>query len=300
MNLNRKAFAVTARILSVAAIVATVLRLATYWLEIEAATGFFLKSGTACILYNVIGFAVFALMLLLAHKRYREPVLQAPVLPTSETTLFTEEEEEGEPDALAESERLSEYPRKIARWQGFFSAFASILPGFGFLSYSLAFVATDLIQESYHLVFAILSALSGAYFIFTAIRNSQRKSKLRAFLALLPAFWCTVRMVVEYRDLTRFINKTLYVGQFLFILSALVFFLYHAQLLLDEKVLLRPNTVVFSALAVVFFGITTRLPQLIAVFGDKVSVDLIDTAGIMIDLAITLYAFIKIRAITEN
>ena len=169
--------------------------------------------------------------------------MQAPVFPERETALFTEEEEERESGVLAESECLSEYPRKIARWQGFFSAFASILPGFGFLSYSLAFVATDLIRDRYHLVFAILSALSGTYFIFAAIGNSPRKSKLRAFSALLPAFWCTVRMVVEYRDLTRFINKTLYVGQFLFILSALVFFLYHAQLLLDEKVLLLRRTV---------------------------------------------------------
>lgn len=298
MNLNRKAFSLASRILFVAAIVCTLLRIATYWLEIEVSTGFFLKSGTACITYNVIGFAVFAATLVLSSLKGKQNVMPAPVFQRSETALFAEEE--SSPEEVPEQDRLSEYPRKVARWQGFFSAFASILPGFGFLSYSLSFVATGLIEESYHLVFAILSALSGAYFIFAAIGNSQRKNKARAFFALAPAFWCTVRMVVEYRDLVRFINKTLYVGQFLFVLSALVFFLYHAQILLDEKPLLRPNTVAFSAMAVVFFGVTTRLPQLIAVFGDKVSVDLIDAAGILIDLAITLFAFVKIRALAEN
>ena len=34
--------------------------------------------------------------------------------------------------------------------------------------------------------------------------------------------------------------------------------------------------------------------------GDKVSVDLIDTAGILIDLAITMYALTKIRSLAEN
>ena len=190
--------------------------------------------------------------------------------------------------------------KPVPREAFYLSAFLSILPGFGFLCYSLAFILTGLHRESYHLLYTILSTLSGAYFIFTAIGNSERKNKLRAFFALTPAFWCTMRMVVEYRDLTRFINKSLYVGQFLFVLSAMIFFVYQAQLLLDEKTMLCPNAVAISALSVVFFGFTTRLPQLIAVFGDKVSVDLIDTAGILIDLAITLYALTKIRALAEN
>ena len=299
MNLNRKALDAAGKILTVTAIVAAVLRLVTYWMEIEANTGFFLKNGTACTVYNVIGFAVFGLALVFSLKKTKETVMPAPVFQPTETALIAEEQEVPV-STLPESERLSEYPRKIARWNSFVSAFLSLLPGFSFLCYSLAFVMTGLHRESYHLLYTILSTLSGAYFIFTAIGNSEQKNKLRAFFALTPAFWCTMRMVVEYRDLTRFINKSLYVGQFLFILSAMIFFVYQAQLLLDEKTMLCPNAVAFSGIAVVFFGFTTRLPQLIAVFGDKVSVDLIDTVGILIDLAITLYALTKIRALSEN
>ena len=299
MNLNRNVLNTARKLLTVTAIVAAVLRLATYWLEIEANTGFFRKSGTLCTVYNVIGFVVFGLALVFSMKKTKESVKPTPVFQPTETALIAEEEE-ASVSILPESERLSEFPRKIARWNSFSEAFFSLLPGFGFLCYSLAFVFAGLHRESYHLLFTVLSTLSGDYFLFSAIGNSERKNKFRAFFALAPAFWCTMRMVVEYRDLTRFINKSLYVGQFLFILSAMIFFVYQAQLLLDEKAMLCPNAVAFSALSVVFFGFTTRLPQLIAVFGDKVTVDLIDTAGILIDLSITLYAVTKIHSLAEN
>ena len=102
---------------------------------------------------------------------------------------------------------------------------------------------------------------------------------------------------MEYRDLARFVNKSLYIGQFLFIISALLFFLYQAQLFLGEAPFDRPNAYAFSALAVAYFGITCRLPQLIAVFGDKAAVDLVAASSMVIDLAITLLALVKTRTV---
>ncbi len=323
MKFDRKLFRCVIFVLSFLSLIAFGLRCYTYWNEIEVATGFFSGNAIACSVYNVAGFLVFFLCLLLSQKKGGALLSDAPLAETEkaeEEDLIAHFEEEDQIAGLTEeepiadtckeenqtkpapaaSDELPDFCAKTVLWQGTLSAFCTLLPGFGFLAFSLSFIATNALSDPYQLIFAVLSALSGAYFLFTAMVNSPKKITSRSFFALIPSLWCTVRMVVEYRDLVRFVNKSLYIGQFLFIISTMVFFLYQAQLLIGDKPLNRPNAYAFSSLAVVYFGITCRLPQLIAVLGDKVTVDLIGASSLMIDLAITLYALIKIKTILKN
>lgn len=201
----------------------------------------------------------------------------------------------------SEADELSGFAARIATWHGTLSAFASLLPGFGFLAYTLSFFGSkEQINTPFHRVLIFLSILCGLYFLWTAFFASAEKSAFRAFAALVPSLWCCVRMVLEYRSLARFVNKPLYIGQFLFLLSCLIFFLYQAQILLGERAMLRPNSFVFPALPVVFFGLTVRLPQLVAVLGDRITMDLVDAAAMLIDLALTLYVALKIRAAVQK
>lgn len=303
MKFQRKLYQLSAKLLAIAAVCAILLRLYTYWNELEATSGFFIGSGVACTVYNGLGFVVFGLCLLFSmtkggvllqnEAKQTEDRSKEELFSQSEDTLLDESEAADE----AETDTLPVFSSTVSTWQGTLSAFATFLPGFGFLAYSLSFFATGLTSDPYNMVFALLSALSGLYFVILARSNSAKKSPQKAFFALIPALWCTVRMVVEYRDLARFVNKPLYVGQFLFIISALLFFLYQAQLFLGEKPFDRPNSYAFSALAVAYFGLTCRLPQLFAVFGDKAVVDLVAASSLVIDLAITLLALIKARTV---
>lgn len=304
MKFDRKNFCRVLILLSFLSLIAFAFRVYTYWKEIEIVTEFFSGSKMICTAYNVLGFFVFFVCLALSQKK--GGILLSEKQEPKKKEVWTSDFMTEEPDEMIpqekeeESENLPDFCKKSVLWQGTLSAFLTLLPGFGFLAFSLSFVATNTLSDPYQFIFAILSALSGAYFLFTGLVNSPKKIPSRPFFALVPALWCTVRMVVEYRDLTRFVNKTLYIGQFLFIISTMVFFLYQAQILVGDKPLNRPNAYAFSALPVVFFGFTARLPQLFAVLGDKITVDLIGASCLMIDLAITLYAMMKIKTLLKN
>ncbi len=309
MKYDRKLFRIIFYFVAILAVPAIALRLITYWTELEINTGFFAKEPTACLIYNGMGFFVFFLCLFFSvqkfirtreKKKKRAENDHTTVAPgIGANTLLMQNQEVHEVEEDLPHLFLQGFARKSAVWEGTLSAFATFLPGFGFLAYALSFVFNPEIElNAYYLAFSVLSALSGAYFIFTGIGNSSQRSASRPFFALLPALWCTVRMVVEYRDLARFVNKTLYIGQFLFIISAMIFFLYQAQLLLGEKAMFAPASYSFSALATAFFGVTGRLPQLFAVMGDRISMDLVDSSTLVIDLAITLFVLIKIRSVS--
>ncbi|MBQ4036767.1 MAG: hypothetical protein IJC84_01420 [Clostridia bacterium] len=296
MKFNRTLFKVALIVLGVLAPVAIFLRLHTYASDLEPATGFFVRESLSCLIYNIIGFAVFALSVLLALTRGGETFSSSDDQSREEILLQDPTRSEAEMDVP--DGHLHGFAKCASVWEGTLSSFASFLPGFGMLAYALAFFTDkELLSDPYHLTYALLSVASGAYFILYALKNNPVRTRLRPFFALVPAFWCTVRMVVEYRDLARFVNKTLYIGQFLFVISALLFFLYQAQLFLGEKPMTRPNSYAFAALAPAFFGITARLPQLIAVAMDRVSMDALDASSMLIDLAITFFVCVKIQSV---
>lgn len=305
MKLNQKLFRKLFFALAALAPIAFVLRLFTYWQELEVSTGFFSGSAVGCTSYNTAGFLVFGICLLFSFSKKGTDVSSdanpnTPIFPGEDSLLMQEEEEVVEEQSFPEF-FLHGFAKKAARWSGTFSAFATVLPGFGFLAHALSlFFHSKANVSPYTLVFALFSLLSGAYFLLFAFRNSGEKSPPLAFGALIPAFWCAVRMVVEYRDIARFVNKSLYIGQFLFVISLLIFFLYQAEALLGEENFLSPNFYVFSGLSAVYFGLTARLPQLLAVMGQKISMDLVDSSTLLMDLAITLFVIVKLRSVTKE
>lgn len=284
------------------------LRIYTYWKELDVTTGFFSGNGAGCTVFNMIGFAVFFLCLLLTyHKKGSD-------LAGSQNTISTPESKENDALLFQESETYNDedeqdYPqfflhgfaKKCAVWFGTFSAFAALLPGFAFICHAASFFLqkgddTDV----YATACAVLSLASGIFFLIYAFRNSAERSNLMAYLALAPAFWCTLRMIIEYRDLTRFLNKPLYIGQFLFVISALIFFLYQAEILLGDEALSRPNAYVFSGLSVVFLGVTARLSQLFAIMGARMQMDLYTSTVLLADLTLTVFVASKLLATTKK
>ncbi len=305
MKFNQKLFQKILILLGILSPIAIALRLYIYWKEIEVSSGFFVGKAIGCTSYNAVGFFVFGICLILAffakkiapEKEIKEEEF---FLPEEDSLLMQDEEETVSEERFPEF-FLHGFAKKAASWNGTLSAFASILPGFGFLSHALSlFVYSKANISPYTLLFAFLSLLSGVFFLLFAFSNSTLQRKPMAFFALVPAFWCAVRMVVEYRDIARFVNKSLYIGQFLFVISLLVFFLYQAQTLLGEENYFSPNFYAFSGASAVFFGITARLPQLLAVMGEKISMDLVDSSTLIMDLAITLFVITKITHITKG
>ncbi len=300
MKFNKRLFRKFVFVLAILVPIMFFLRIITYFTELSLSNGLFNGNGTICTVYNAVGFVIFFLCLALSFSKKGSDVYASKVKSESEDLLIHRQEVFDEEEAYPQYFHQG-FTRKTIVWNGTLSAFASLLPGFGFLAYALAFFLNDKFSsDPFAIVFSILSVLSGAYFIFAALRNSPELDKKQAFFALLPAFWCTVRLVIEYRDLARFVNKSLYIGQFLFVISAMIFFLYQAQLLLGEDSLTRPNSYAFTALPTVFFGLTSRLPHLIAGASDRIRWDLVDASGILIDLAITLYVIIKISCIMKR
>lgn len=283
------------------------LRLFTYWQELEVPTGFFSGNGAGCYVFNVFGFAVFFLCLALTYRKKgsyigSSAVSSAPARVENEDDLLRQEEEVFE-EVQEEFPQyfLHGFSKKCAMWFGTFSAFAALFPGFGLISHGLSFLLDkEGTSDPYTLIYALLTLISGSFFLFYGFRNSCERSRFAAFFALVPAFWCTLRMITEYRDLTRFLNKSLYVGQFLFVISALIFFLNQAQILLGEDLLARPNAYAFSGLSVVFFGITARLPQLFAIMGERIQTDLYSSTVLLADLSLTVFVAAKLIATAKR
>ena len=279
------------------------LRIYTYWAEIDPKTGFFVRNGAACVVFNALCFLVFLLCLVLAQskggdintrKEKEKPALTQEDFDQNELLVRNQEQEEEEdyPEFF-----LQGIARQSAVWSGTRTAFAHFLPGFFFFFFFLSFFSdTEQLKNPLTLAQALLSLLSAAYFLSGAINNSPEIRKGRAFFALTPALWCTVRMIAEYRDIARFVNKTMYASSFFFLLSATVFFVYQAQLLLGEKTTDRPNAYAFSALAVAFFGLVVRMPHLLAMMSVRVPMDMTDAACVLMDLVIAFYALVKVRA----
>ena len=283
------------------------LRLYTYWKELEIPTGFFSGKGAGCTLYNIVAFVVFFLCLLLTLRKggsfvggKTEAPKPTPVETEDDSLLMqaenTYDEEEDFPQFF-----LQGFAKKCAIWLGTLSAFAALLPGFALLCNAIAFFAEkEATTDIYSTIYALLSAASGIFFLVYGARNSCERNRLIAFAALIPTFWCTFRLIIEYRDLTRFMNKSLYVGQFLFVISAMVFLLNQAQILLGEDNLSRPNAYVFSGLGTLFFGLTARLPQLIAIMGERINTDLFTSSALLVDLSLTLFVATKLISTTKR
>ena len=102
MKFNPKPFRLCFRILAFITPFAFLLRLFTYWFEVESATGFFKGQGLSCTLYNVLGFIVFAICFAFVA------LTKSPV-PTPENKLVPEEDFPEEYSDEVSAEYAEEY-----------------------------------------------------------------------------------------------------------------------------------------------------------------------------------------------
>lgn len=281
---------------------ALIFRLFIYWQEVDPATGFFKETGLYAAVFNGVAFLVFFFCLICAFLKFKNSPWQweetakekeEPVNPKTLDLIFVSTEETSVNPA-PESPEI-----QALSWKGSLSAFGALLPGFAFLAY-FALAMTDEAVFQGQLFFHGFSALCGFALIFQAYLNPVRRSVFCALASFLPAIWFAWRLVLEYQDIARFPNKSMYVGQFLFLIAAVFFFSFRSQLFFGEKALNRPYAFGFSALAAVFFGISARLASPIAAMGGKLTFDLTDASFLIIDLAVTLSALIQLRSFLKE
>lgn len=302
MKFNRRLLEKLLILLAILTPVCIALRLFTYWNELNVSTGFFLGASTGCLLFNIFAFLVFFLCLCFSFSKKgkslnkRRSKAKEVLLKEDELLIQTKRLSDDE-DKLT----LSGFDKAVGTWSGTLSAFAPLFLALAFICFGVAILLEkENYSNYYQLALTGFSFLSSLFFLFLAFKNTAEKSPAMAFLGLSPVLWCALRLLCEYRDLTRFMNKSLYVGQFLFVISALIFFVYQAQFLLGDKNLLRPNSYAFNALLVLFLGLGARLPHLIALLGDKTTMTLSDSTALLVDLAITVFAAIKISSVFKN
>ena len=310
MKLDYKLYRKLLPFLGILCALAFGLRIYTYWKELDVANGFFAGNGAGCVVFNVLSFAVFFLCLLFTYRKSGTSVGSSTVS-VSRTARNEEEDEDSllinDSDPLDEVEEefptffLHGFAKKCAVWFGTFSALAALLPGFGLLSHGISFLLEkDSAKDPYTTVYMLLTIASGIFFLFYALRNSSEKSLPTAIFSLVPAFAFAMRLITEYRDMEQFLNKAMYVGQFLFVIAALSFFLNQSQILLGEDNFGSPNAYVFSGVAVVFFGLAARLPQLFAIMGSRIQMNLYTSTALLADLALTLFVASKLMTVTKR
>lgn len=303
MKLNRSLLKKIVILLSVLTPVCFALRVYTYWKEFNPNTGFFRGEAFGCTLFNIFALIVFFLCLVFSFSK--KGIALTKKQPKIETALSPEDElllQAKDLDLYEEEEsNCTEFEKTVRTFRGTLSAFGSLFLAFSFLAFGIGIILTkENLSDFYHLALLAFAFFSGFFYLAFTFKNSTEKSSAMAFAALSPVLWCTLRLLSEYRDLTRFMNKSLYVGQFLFIITALVFFVYQAQLILGDEKLLFPNSYAFNLASLLFLGLVARVPALIAFLGDRIAFDLADTTSLIVDLAITVFAGIKLSDIFKN
>ncbi len=295
MPFHAKTFQKLLIFISICTPITFLLRLWILFKTVDPQSGFFRTSSLFCTLFNIIAFAAFFFLLIVAIRLSRKgaEAAEEEVSAEGDFLYYKEEDELPEVDP-ADPDFLHGFAASSKTWLGTLSAFSYFLLGFGFLFSAFASVPEESAAFRYALV--ILQLVGGVSLLIGAVQNSSKKSVPLSFLSLAPALYFAVRMVVEYRDVAQYANKSLYIGQFLFLISALLFFLYQAEISLGWPAYAHPDLYAASALLCVFFGCNTVLPKFIAVFAAVATLSAADTAALLVNLALTLFAAAKLVA----
>lgn len=279
------------------------LRMVLIWRDVDVSTGLFHGgASTLCMVYNGVGTALLVGALVAASvvrrlrkKNGEESVPEAPVQPdvNQDEPLFSEVMEPNQPAVPVRE--ASDDLKTATTWEGTLSAFSYLLPGFGFLFFALSFVLQGN-KDALTLLFCLVSAACGGYFLLMGFRNKTDRNVPLAFFGLIPALWATLRMIIEYRDVDKYANRGMYTANLIFLVCVVCFFIYQAQVALGNKTYAMPLSWFASALLVVIFGLSARIPQLLGLLFDRLgTMDLVDAASLLLDLSITLFAALKIR-----
>lgn len=299
MNFNRTSFRKVALGALVSGVLALSFRLISYFTELDPETGFFVSGAPFCTAFNAILFLwllFFVVFGVFGRDQNAPDPSGKKTVREADLILKTERDYADDPD----ENDLIETARSASIWTGALSAFSSFLPAFFLFFTAYTFRDEFLDGDAFILVYAFFAILAGAAMLVLALMNNKKKSLLAPFPALAPALFLALRLVIEYRDIMRFANKALYIGQFLFIVVQIVFFVYRAELLFGIKSYAHPKAYAWSALAAFYFGVTARLPALFAVFADRVAWDMKDMAVLLLDLSLTVFAGVKFFALLRE
>ena len=285
---------------------AAVIRLLILFLTVDPATGFFRSSPALCTVFNAVLLLILFAMVLygyfLARKKPDEPLpvpAKKPEEPDGDAFLLQQEEEEEEAESQPDDPAYLHGAGEIAMtWKGTLSAFASYLLPLAF--FASAFAVIPKADSTLRTIWAILEILGALAMFLAALRASAKKSPLYSWLLTAPVFLYAVRMVADYRDLDLTKNKSLYIGTFLFVLTAILFFTYQAELSFGHPGFCHPDLYAHLALLTAFLGAAVLLPQFIAVFAGDFSLDPTELATLLTDLATAFYAGVKAFLLTRE
>lgn len=280
-------------------------RMVVIWRDVDASTGLFRTGDSSfCALYNVTSVLLLVGALaaaLAAGRMWRKNGPPAPKGDPVREAMRRNDPFFSELDDYDDEEESEDYadPQTAAAaastWEGTLSAFSYLLPGFGFLFFALSFVlqgGRDLLT----VLFCMISAACGLYFLIAGLRNSPDKSVPFAFAGLTPAVWAALRMIIEYRDVEKYANRGMYTANLIFLVAVVCFFVYQSQVALGNESYAMPLSWFATALLVVIFGLSARLPQLLGLVFDRLGkMDLVDAASLLLDLALALFAGLKLR-----
>lgn len=318
MNYNRKAFFAVFTVLAPLTVAAFVLRLVILFGGVDGETGFFTGSPLLCIIYNILAFVVLISLLAVGNlfrgkkeKRVQEVRENADPSPAREesapdflyrqSSQHRKETESGTEEKNSQKIKLTGISRIAVTWNGTLSCFSQILCGIFFLVSALFLCPVDgQPMANEELILAVFSALSGACILLNAVLNSSKYLPWRFPLSLAPVIWCAARMIVEYRDLMKYVNKTLYVAPFLYLISVMLFFLYQSQKTLDTDSDSPSGLYLATACATVYFGLSSQLAQAFFLASDRFQTDTADAGLLMLDLCITFYALMKIVTVQKK
>lgn len=304
MQLNTKRFRIFFAVFAVLAPVAAVIRTVVLFQGVDPETGFFRALSPLSTGLNAVFLALFFASILSGLIRRKNEAKPAAV-PVEQDELLMQ----GQADYEEEPEVIQPIKKRVPligvfavsqTWQGTLSAFAYFLLGFAFLAAAAVFPFYNLrlgeSPDALSSFAALFQFLAGGVFLISALRKKAGKSALFSYLSLAPVFYLALRMISEYHNMDH-PNKGIYVGQLLFILSALLFFLYQAELSFGHDSYAHPDLYAHFALLTVFFGLTVILPRAVSVLFGDFSLNPLEWAALISDLALAFFAGVKVSSL---
>ncbi len=301
MELNVRRFRLLFLLFSVLTPVALGARLFILFATVDPETGFFRSSSLFCTVFNVVSLAlffgvIFSGLLFRKKTKKKKKAPELSVVPESEEVLTQEDAAQPEEDP-EDPTVLQGVCADSQTWQGTFSAFLYFLLGFAMIAAPILslFCEADLLER----LAAGFQIAAGLAFLIAAVKNTRKKRTLFTFFSLTPVVYLALRMVAEYHT-TDHPNKAIYVGQLLFILSALLFFLYQAELSFGHENYCHTDLYAGFALLTVFFGLGVMLPRFLAMLFGGFSQEPAELATLLSDLVIAFFAGGKILALPRE
>ena len=301
MEFNIKRFRFLFFLFAVLTPIALGARLYILFATVDPETGFFRSSSLFCTVFNVVSLALFFGVIFsgLLFRKKTGKKKKAPVkaeAPETDEILVRADAAQAEEDP-EDPDLLQGVCAESQTWHGTVSAFLYFLLGLTMIAAPILsfFYPADLLER----LAAVFQIAAGLSFLIAAVKNSKKKRTSFPLLSLTPVIYFALRMVAEYHTMDH-PNKAIYAGQLLFLLSALLFFLYQAELSFGHESYCHTDLYAGFALLTVFFGLGVVLPRFLAMLFGGFSPEPVELAAILSDLVIPFFAGGKILALPRE